>query len=185
MENSSEMFVIGLRKGFTPKVGTLVSMLANARHYLQTTTRELTIENLDSKPNSAPNSIGAILAHLAAAETLFQCMTFEDRQFNEEETAYWIDVFKLRTCERNQGRSLDSYMQELDTIRETTLAGMRERDDTWLESPKEIFGQAGNIHYYWFHYLQDEVRHTGQITMMRKHMIENNDPEFNAYDFRK
>lgn len=185
MENSSEIFVLGPRESFTPKVGLLVSMLANARYYLQTVTRDLTIENLDSRPDNAPNSIGALLAHLTAAETLFQCMTFENRQFNEEETAYWIDVFKLRACDRNQGRSLDSYMQELDEIRKKTLVGMRERDDTWLESPKDIFGHAGNIHYYWFHYLQDEVRHTGQITMMRKHMIENNDPKFNAYNFQK
>lgn len=183
--NHSDIFVIGPKEDFTPKVGTLVGMLTNARHYLRTTTRELTVKDLDSKPQAALNSIGAILAHLAAAETLFQCMTFEDRQFNQEETAYWIDVFKLEACDRNQGRHLDSYMKELDEIREKTLTTMQEKDDAWLESSKEIFGHSGNIHYYWFHYLQDEVRHTGQITMMRKHLIENNDPDFNAYDFRK
>ena len=134
---------------------------------------------------SMPNSIGSILAHLAAAESLFQCMTFEDRQFNEQETEYWKDVFQFKDCDRNQKRSLDSYLEELDTIRQQTLAKMQELDDLWLESSKEIFGHSGNIHYYWFHYLQDEVRHTGQITMMRKHLITNNDPDFNAYDFTK
>jgi len=185
MENNSDIFVIGPRESYTPKIGTLVSMLANSRHYLQSTTRKLTIEDLDSKPDSAPNSIGAILAHLAAAETLFQCMTFEDRQFNDEETAYWLDVFKLNPCDRNQGRPLKSYLEELGDIRQQTLDNMLARDDAWLESSKEIFGHKGNIHYYWFHYLQDEVRHTGQITMMRKHLIANNNPDFNAYNFKK
>lgn len=183
MKDSSDIFVIGPRDGYSPKVGTLVSMLANARHYLRTATRDLSIEDLDAKPAAAPNSIGTLLAHLAAAETLFQCMTFENRQFNEEETAYWIDVFKLKPCDRNQGRSLDSYFAELDEIRATSLVGMQERDDVWLESSKDFFGHSGNIHYYWLHYFQDEVRHTGQITMMRKHLIANSNPEFNAYDF--
>jgi len=164
MENNSKLFVIRPKEGFTPKVGTLVSMLSNARLYLQTTTRDLSIQDLDSKAGAAPNSIGQILAHLAAAETLFQCMTFENRQFNEEETTYWKDVFQLKTCDRNQGRSLESYMQELDSIRKRTLEEMQERDDVWLDSSKDIFGQSANIHYYWFHYLQDEIRHTGQIT---------------------
>lgn len=185
MNNQTDkIFVIGPRADFTPKIGTLVSMLSNTRLYLKTATRNLTVEDLDSKPNSALNSIGAILAHLAAAESLFQCMTFEDRQFNDEETVYWKDVFKLEPCARNQGRALESYMSELDNIRNKTLLEMQERDDDWLESSKDIFGHTSNIHYYWFHYLQDEIRHTGQITMMRKHLIENNDPSFNAYDFR-
>ncbi len=184
MENTDNIFVIEAKKGYTAKVGTLVSMLANSRHYLKTTTRDLTIEELDSKPNPALNSIGAILAHLAAAESLFQCMTFEDRQFNEEETEYWKDVFQFKACERNQNRSLDDYFQELTTIRQKTLSAMQERDDAWLESSKDIFGHPGNIHYYWFHYLQDEIRHTGQITMLRKHLIANNDPDFNAYNFK-
>ena len=80
---------------------------------------------------------------------------------------------------------LDDYLEELNTIRQKTLANMQDLDDSWLETSKDFFGNSANIHYYWFHYLQDEVRHTGQITMMRKHLIANNDPDFNAYDFRK
>ena len=183
MTQTSDTFVIGEREGYAPKVGVLVSMLTNSRRFLMSATRDLTQAQLDSQPTLAPNSIGALLAHLCAAENMFQRITFEGRRFNEQELGEWGATFELKPCSKNQGRTLEAYLADLSTSRSQTLAEMKNRGDDWLETPITFMKNPANYHYYWFHYLQDEVRHTGQITLLRKHLIVNPQPDFNPYAF--
>jgi hypothetical protein len=60
---------------------------------------------------------------------------------------------------------------------------MRARDGSWLRETRTFAGRPANMHYYWLHYLQDEARHTGQIILLRKHLIPGADPEFDPYVF--
>ena len=83
--DENKTFIIAERDGFSQKIGLLVSMLENARHYLKQASRNLSVEQLDAKPGGAVNSIGQLLAHLCAAEVFFQAMTFHDRRFNDQE----------------------------------------------------------------------------------------------------
>ena len=178
---AGDVFLIGSRDGYGPRVGLLVSQLQNTRHYLLRASRDLTVKQLDAQPGRARNSIGVLLAHLDAAENMFQRITFEGRRFNEEEAPRYSPYFEMEGGERSRGRDNQSYHRDLEETRARTLASLRERDDAWLDTPKTFMKQPANIFYYWFHFLQDEARHTGQIILIRKHLIEGADPEFDPY----
>ena len=181
MSDTSILFVIGQREGYAPRVGMLVSQLQNARHYLLRASRGLSQEALDAPPGAARNTIGAVLAHLDAAENMFQRITFDGRGWNDMESALYGPCFDFEGGERCRGRTIAAYVRDLQETRERTLDGMRRRDDAWLDSPRTFMGQPANIFYYWFHYIQDEARHTGQIILIRKHLLKGADPEFNPY----
>jgi uncharacterized damage-inducible protein DinB len=178
-----DLFVIGEREGYAPEIGILVGMLQNARHYLVSAARGLRTEDLDARPGTAVNTIGSILAHLDAVENLFQRLTFEGRRFDPEESARYRAAFELEASDRPRGRALSSYLDALRETRERTLAGMRGRDDGWLREPKTFAGRPANLHYFWLHLLQDEARHTGQIILIRKHLMPGADPRFDPYVF--
>ena len=48
MNVPTDLFVIGTREGFAPRVGVLVSQLQNARHYLLRAVRDLPAQALDA-----------------------------------------------------------------------------------------------------------------------------------------
>ncbi|GGJ28554.1 DinB family protein [Deinococcus roseus] len=180
MTEPDSIFLIQEQAGYTPKIGLLVSMLQNSRHHLLRAVRDLSEAELDAKPLGATNTIGALLAHLNAAETMFQRMTFEGRRFAEHEGALEAD-FRLQNSDQPRHQPLAHHLETLAATRAKTLQGFQERDDAWLEHRTTFFGQPANWHYYWFHYLQDEVRHTGQITLIRKHLLPEAQKCFNPY----
>jgi hypothetical protein len=65
------------------------------------------------------NSIGALLAHIAAEERSYQVMTFEDRALSAEETDRWSVALKLGADARAvlRGYVLDHYLDELQSVR--------------------------------------------------------------------
>jgi uncharacterized damage-inducible protein DinB len=178
---SDDLFLIGPRAGYTPRIGILVSQLANARHYLRRAARGLSVAELDAPPGTASNTIGALLAHLDAAENMFQRITFEGRRFTTEEAARYGASFELAGGAMSSGRLLDDYLRDMEETRARTVDAMKGRDDDWLETPKTFMGKPANTFYYWFHFIQDEARHTGQIILIRKHLMPGAQPDFNPY----
>ena len=160
-------------------MGTLFAMMTSVRHYLRTATRELDAAALDAVPEPAHNSIGAILAHIAAAERMLVNITVHGRQFDDDEEAFRA-AFRF---ERNPlaGNDVAAYHEHLATVRARTLHALRDKDDAWLLESTTFFGQPSNTLYYLFHMLQDEARHTGQIILLRKHVLPGADPEFQPY----
>src|ERR1700761_7772506 len=69
--------IIGPRKGFSPQIGILVSMLTWMRNAILEPVQSLTMTQLDYLHDPKANSIGALLLHLAALERLYQLHTFE------------------------------------------------------------------------------------------------------------
>jgi hypothetical protein len=102
--SDDDIFLIGGRAGYGPRLGVLVSQLQNARHYLLRASRDLTTKELGAAPGAAKNTIGAILAHLDAAENMFQRITFEDRRFNDQEAARYDPCFQFQGGDRSRGR---------------------------------------------------------------------------------
>ncbi len=50
----------------------------------------------------------------------------------------------------------------------------REKDDAWLMSEgRWENGVIYNQYYLWFHVLEDEIRHRGQIRTIKKYISEN------------
>lgn len=154
--------------GFTPTIGRLVGMLSYARQTLLEAVDGLTLEELDHLQDSASNTIGALLAHVAAVERWYQVLTFEGRNPSASEEAAWAAAMDLGEKGRREirGRELASYLDDLERIRTMTLAALGERDDLWLESPLTARPEM-NAHWGWFHVAEDEISHRGQIRWLR------------------
>ena len=76
--------------GYTPTIGRLVSMLMYSRATLLAAVDGLSRDQLDRLHDARSNSIGALLAHVAAVERWYQVLTFEDREPAEKEDAAWF-----------------------------------------------------------------------------------------------
>ncbi len=75
--------IIGPKAGYSPQVGTLVSMLNWMREVILMPVKGLTIEQLDYLHDDKSNSIGAMLLHLAATERFYQLHTLDNRKWGD------------------------------------------------------------------------------------------------------
>jgi uncharacterized damage-inducible protein DinB len=154
--------------GYTPTIGRLVAMLTYARNTTLAAANALTREQLDHAHDARSNTIGALLAHIAAVERGYQVVTFEEREPSAAETAAWSAALKLGDQGRREirGHELQFYTDELIRTRAATLAELAQRDDTWLEAPLRI-APSLNAHWAWFHVAEEEINHRGQIRWLR------------------
>jgi uncharacterized damage-inducible protein DinB len=154
--------------GYTPMIGRLVAMLSYARQSTLRAVDGLTCEHLDHQHDERSNSIGGLLAHIAAVERGYQVLTFEGRVPTAAETASWEAAVKLGDKGRCEirGHELQFYLDELSLVRETTLAALTSRNDSWLEAPLQIAPRL-NAHWAWFHVAEEEIHHRGQIRWLR------------------
>jgi uncharacterized damage-inducible protein DinB len=128
----------------------------------------LTLTQLDYLHDDRSNSIGALLAHVAAVERAYQVMTFEDRALSAEENVEWAAALKLGPEGRRilRGKPLQHYVEQLEKVRRTTLEALASRDDAWLDRPVTAAPKI-NAHWAWFHVAEDEINHRGQIRWLR------------------
>lgn len=147
-------------------------MLSYARHTTLRAVEGLTREQLDHLHDERSNSIGALLAHIAAVERGYQLVTFEEREPTAAEDDAWAAALKLGDHGRREIRDhkLEFYLDELRRIREATLASLAARDDAWLEAPLRM-APALNAHWAWFHVAEDEINHRGQIRWLRARIV--------------
>jgi uncharacterized damage-inducible protein DinB len=154
--------------GYAPSIGRLVCMLGYARATTLAAVEGLTQPELDHVHDATSNSIGALLAHAAAVERVYQLLTFESRAPSDAEHDAWSPALRLgaegRRALRNQ--PLSHYLDELATVRRTTLDALAARDDAWLEQPLRGAPDM-NAHWAWFHVAEDEISHRGQIRWLR------------------
>jgi uncharacterized damage-inducible protein DinB len=170
---SHSPFVVGEQPGFAPQVGRLVVMLTYARRTTLQAVQGLTASQLDHVHDAESNSIGALLAHVAAIEVAYQCSTFEQRRLSAEEDARWGAALALGERGRREirGHGLDHYVAMLHEVRAHTLRELAARDDAWLEETTPFWGgRPANNHFKWFHVLEDEVNHRGQMRWLRRRL---------------
>ena len=165
--------IIGPRKGFSPQIGTLVSMLTWMRDTILQPVQGLTVTQLDYLHDPKANSIGALLLHLAAIERLYQLHTFEGRKWDdwdEMTVKEWGVPAGLGDAARQttHGHDLSYYLDRLREGREHTLAELRKRDDTWLMQIDNhwVWGPTNN-YCKWFHVCEHESNHNGQIKWIK------------------
>ncbi|MFP8782714.1 DinB family protein [Planococcus plakortidis] len=159
------------QSGYTPKIGELVSMLGYTRAVTLEDLEGLSVEDLDFLADEKSNSIGALLMHMAAIEFVHQVIAFENRDLTEQELAKWIVPLELgdkaRSVIRNQ--PLDYYLDELKKVRDRTLSLLESVDDSWLyEEGQYDNGVTYNKYYLWFHVVEDETSHRGQIRLLKR-----------------
>lgn len=154
--------------GFTPTIGRLVGMLTYTRQTLLEAVAGLSCDELDHLHDARSNTIGALLAHVAAVERWYQVLTFEERKPSALEEARWLPALELGEAGRRHlgGRDLPAYVEDLAQVRQATLAELARRDDRWLEEPL-VGAPEMNGHWAWFHVAEDEISHRGQIRWLR------------------
>jgi len=145
-----------------------VGILLYARQTTLTAVEGLSVADLDHLHDDSSNSIGALLAHIAAVERGYQHIVFDERPPSAEETAALEPALTLgaEARRRLRGKSLEHYIHELSEARRITLAGLAARDDKWLEQSLRA-APAMNAHWAWFHVAEDEINHRGQIRWLR------------------
>jgi hypothetical protein len=173
--NPESIHILGPRAGYSPQVGTLVSMLDWMRMVVVNTAQGLGPKELDYLHDPKANSIGSMLLHLAAVEVFYQVTTFTNRRdLNAAEKEKWQAALDLGEAGRKQikGHSLNFYLDTLQQGREYTLAEFRKRDDQWLmQVDPSFFGnQPTNNYCKWFHVCEHESNHNGQIKWLKSRL---------------
>jgi len=163
--------LIGPVKGYTPQIGTLVTELNNLSTRVEEAVKSLSQPELDFLLDENANSIGALVMHLAATEKLFQINTFENRRtFNDEENEKWGDAYTLGAGARKKftGKEISYYLDQYKEVRKKTLEELRKRNDDWLAITAP--NGASNNHYQWFHVMEHQSSHLGQILLIKKRL---------------
>jgi uncharacterized damage-inducible protein DinB len=163
--------ILGPREGFSPQVGTLVSMLNWMRTSILQPVQGLTVAQLDHLHDEKANSIGALLLHLAAIERIYQVNTFEGRKWGDVSSEIerdWGAAARLGDEARKsiKGHELAFYLGKLKEVRGRTLAELRKRDDAWLMQVDSSAGEPINNYCKWFHVCEHESHHNGQVTWL-------------------
>ena len=175
--------IIGPRKGFSPQIGILVSMLTWMRNAILQPVQGLTVTQLDYLHDSKANSIGALLLHLAAVEREYQLNTFEGIKWDDWDkltVKEWGVPAGLGEAARQtiRGHELAYYLDRLREVREHTLAELRKRDDTWLMQIDNhwVWGPTNN-YCKWFHVCEHESNHNGQIKWLKSRLPDASKPQ--------
>ena len=132
---NSGVYSIGPMEGYSPQVGTLVSMLNYNRHTIISMVKSMTMTELDHLHDPNSNTIGALVMHLGATEKFYQINTFEGRQeFNDEEKKVWNAAMNLGDEGRAKikGHDVKYYLDIIAEVRQKTLEELKKKDDQWL-----------------------------------------------------
>ncbi|MFC5451073.1 DinB family protein [Paenibacillus aestuarii] len=173
MLDMDKIFLISDIPGYTPQISRLMSMMNYARYTTFQSVQGLTTEQLDFTIDSTSNSIGSLLLHFAAVEYAYQLYTFEHRDLNEDEMKKWGAALDLGELGREQikGNKLEYYIHILNEIRDKTYDLFKLKTDEWLYEEHEFWNQkTSNYYFMWFHVLEDEINHRGQIRWLRKRL---------------
>lgn len=164
---------------FSPGVHDQAMLLGNllySMNYVRNKTiefsRTLSVEVLDKELMESMNSIGVLLAHIAALECFYRAITFEGRKYNEEEKMQWDGAFTGQMQKKNiKGHTADYYIGLLENERSKTKALLKGKDDNWLlRETLYSFNSPVNNYYCWFHYMEDEMNHFGQMRMIKSNI---------------
>ncbi|MFD1002030.1 DinB family protein [Ohtaekwangia kribbensis] len=165
--------VIGPRDGFSPHIGTLLSMMTWMRTTILRPVAKMTTEELDYIHDEKSNSIGAMLLHLAATERFYQIHTFNGKKWGDwpEQDKKRFDVAMSLGDEARKaikGNNLDYYLSTLNEVRENTMNEFKKRDDKWLLAVDEAWYWGPTNNYCkWFHVCEHESNHNGQIKWIK------------------
>lgn len=174
--NRDEINIVGPKEGFSPQIGTLVSMMNWMRRVMLMPVQGMSVSDLDYLMDEKANSIGAMLMHLAATERFYQIHTFEGRIWGDwdvEDKLNWNVAMGLGDMARQtiKGNPLDFYLEKLETVREYTLQEFAKRDDNWLMEVDESWGWGPTNNYCkWFHVCEHESNHNGQFKFIKSRL---------------
>ena len=171
--DEKNLYTIGPMKGYSPHIGTLVSMLNYNRQTIINAVQNLTMPELDFLIDAKANTIGALILHLGVVEKFYQVNTFEGRQdLNEQEKKEWNASLNLGDEGRTfiKGHEVKYYLDRITEVREKTLAEFKKKDDAWLLAVDPEWSKRRgplNTYWKWFHVCEHESNHRGQISFLK------------------
>ena len=163
---------IGPIEGYTPQIGTLISMLDWISDSVIRVTKNLKVEQLDRLHDEDSNSIGALMLHVTATEVIYQDITFNNLNgFTKENKDKWNVAMELGpdAQAKIKGNKLEYYVEAINAVRVKTKMEMKKRDDDWLLSG-ETKEWNWNNYCKWFHVVEHFANHRGQITWYSKRL---------------
>ncbi len=83
LSQDNNINIVGPKTGYTPQIGTLVSMMNWVRMVILSPGKDMSVSDLDFLINENANSIGAMLMHLAATERFYQIHSFENKKWGD------------------------------------------------------------------------------------------------------
>jgi hypothetical protein len=176
--DESSLTIFGPRPGYSAQLGSFVSELTWMREFngVISVTKNLTTADLDYLIDPNANTIGALMLHLAAAETFYQFNTFDGKKWGtwpDSVKEQWGAAMELGDAGRKtiKGHDRDYYLNILRETRAKTLAEFAKRDDAWFMAVDKDFpwGPTNNF-CKWFHVCEHEAHHSGQIAFLRKRL---------------
>ena len=168
--------ILGPKEGFTPQIGTMVSMMNWMRKMILRPVHDMSQEDLDFLIDENANTIGAMLWHLAATERFYQIHTFEGRTWGDwstKEKRKWSTASGLGSAARHtiKGNNIDFYLKKLSDVREVTLNEFAKRDDDWLMKVDKNWPWGPTNNYCkWFHVCEHESNHNGQFKFLKSRL---------------
>lgn len=169
----NDINIVGPKEGYTPQIGTLVSMMTWMRDVILRPVRGMSVSDLDYLHDDDSNSIGAMLWHLAATERFYQIHTFDNRDWgdwDQKDNDEFGVAMGLGDAGREQikGNKLSFYLEKLERVRAYTLEEFAKRDDEWLLAVDQDWPWGPTNNYCkWFHVCEHESNHNGQIKFIR------------------
>lgn len=147
----------------------MVDMLENLKGRITKRVKNMSVDQTDFLMDEKANRIGTLIIHLAAIEAAYQSETFEGRYFNEEEKLKWSNAIDLGDKARNEfkGKPIKYYLDIWSEVRKKTLTTLKTKDDKWLLNKLDL---VTNYHYAWFHVMEHQANHMGQIMMIMARM---------------
>ncbi|HEX7754651.1 MAG TPA: DUF664 domain-containing protein [Niabella sp.] len=170
------LFMIGPVKGYTPQIGTLVSMLNYNRSTVIKSVEKLSRNQIDFLLDDHANTIAALIMHLGAVDKFYQINTFEGREeFNDEEKKIWQAPLELGVKGRAEikGKDIQYYLDLIAAVRNETLEAFKKKDDKWLLAVDPKWSRPNqplNTYWKWFHVCEHESNHRGQIAFLKSRL---------------
>lgn len=170
--NREVRMYIGPIEGYSPLIGTLLTMLNNLSERVEYAVGNMTQTELDYQLDDKSNSIGALIMHLAATEIYYQEATFGESNLSDDEMEELRISMELGDEGRQhiKGHDASYYLDIYKKARKRTMELLKEKDDAWLAEIPE--GATVNNHFAWFHVMEHQSSHLGQILLLQKRIPE-------------
>jgi hypothetical protein len=164
-------YEIKSEEGFSPQIGVMVDMLEELKDRLTKDVGELSQAETDYLFDDKANSIGAMLMHIMATESYYQVETLEGLTWTAQEKEFWGIAGGLgaESKEKIKGKPIKYYLDLWEDVRKKTLAGLKTKDDSWFAANID---EGVNNHWVWFHVLEHQAAHMGQIAIVKKRLPE-------------
>ena len=174
MTHALHKFQIVPLEGFAPMVGALAAMLMHSRETVLDAVKDLSAHQLSHQHDEKANPIGALLAHMSAVEWFYVNASIQQRTPSGPEWGVWGPLLRLTpaTWAATKGQTLDEHVERLASVRARTMSGLREKNDAWLRESFALpwTSEPANNHWAWYHVIEDELNHRGQIRWLRSRL---------------